>query len=363
MITASVVRQDVSVDVEGIGTVQAFNTVTVRARVDGQLEKVVFTEGQDVEAGQILAHIDPRPYEARLTQAQSTKARNEAQLANARLDLERFLKLGSYATQQSVETQRALVRQLEASVKSDQAAIDNATVELGYATVRAPIFGRTGVRLIDEGNVVRAGDMNGIVVIMQLQPISVVFSLPQQHLLALNDALSKGNVPATALDSDGKSVLEQGTLSVVDNRIDPQTGTVKLKATFANAGRKLWPGQFVNVRVQLAVQEDVVVVPAPAVQRSGDGTFVYAVEAGGRVAMRDLRISRMEGGVAVVESGIEVGEKVVVTSQGPLRPGAIIIESRANPPAGNASGGASPQIRSAAPAAGQGRQEARGQQP
>ena len=334
VITAPVVGKDVPVHVDGIGTVQAFNTVTVRAQVDGQLEKVTFTEGQDVKVGDVLAQIDQRRYQAKLTQAQGMKAKDEAQLANVRLDLERFVRLGQFATQQSVDTQRALVRQLEAALQVDQANIDAAALELDYTTIRTPISGRTSVRLIDAGNYVRAGEASGIVVVTQLQPISVAFSLPQQHLVTVNQAMAKGEVQVAALDADGKTVWEEGTLSVVDNRIDVQTGTIRLKATFANPERKLWPGQFVNVRVRLDTYRDGNIVPAAAIQRNGSGTFAYVVDPEDRVELRPIRVGQIDGGIALVESGLEPGQKVVVTSQEQLRPGASVIPKEAGPDPG-----------------------------
>ena len=334
VITTPVVRKDVPVHVDGIGTVQAFNTVTVRAQVDGQLEKVTFTEGQDVKAGDVLAQIDQRRYQAKLTQAQGMKAKDEAQLANVKLDLERFVRLGQFATQQSVDTQRALVRQLEAALQVDQANIDAAALELDYTTIRSLISGRTSVRLIDAGNIVRAGEAGGIVVVTQLQPISVAFSLPQQHLVTVNQAMAKGEVQVAALDADGKTVWEEGALSVVDNRIDVQTGTIRLKATFANPERKLWPGQFVNVRVRLDTYRDGNIVPAAAIQRNGSGTFAYAVDPEDRVELRPIRVGQIDGGIALVESGLEPGQRVVITSQEQLRPGASVIPTEAGPEPG-----------------------------
>jgi multidrug efflux system membrane fusion protein len=323
--TVSVGRQDVPIHVEGIGTVQAYNTVTVRARVEGQLDKVIFTEGQDVKAGDALAQIDPRPYQARLSHAQGMMAKDEAQIANVRLDLQRSLKLGEYATQQNVDTQKALVRQLEASLQTAQANVDSAALELAYTTIKAPITGRVGVRLVDEGNMVRAADATGIVMITQLQPISVAFSLPQQHLTAINDAHAKTKVRVTAIDADGKTVLEEGELAVVDNRIDAQTGTIRLKATFTNLNRRLWPGQFVNVRVQLDTRKDGTVIPTTAVQRNDGGTFAYVVGPDDKAELRPIRVGQIEGQIALVESGLEVGEKVVINSQEQLRPGASVI--------------------------------------
>ncbi|WP_084803176.1 efflux RND transporter periplasmic adaptor subunit, partial [Bradyrhizobium sp. NAS80.1] len=327
VVTAPVVRQDVPVNVTGIGSVEAFNTVTVRARVDGILEKIAFTEGQEVKAEDLLAQIDPRVYEARLSQAQGVKAKNEAQLANAKLDLDRAVKLGQFATQQAVDTARALVRQLEGSLQTDQANIDAAALDLEYTSIRAPIAGRTGVRLIDAGNFVRARESSGIVIITQLEPIYVSFSLPQQYLETVQQALAKRLVPVVALDADGKRALEEGALSVLDNRIDAQTGTIKLKATFANAHRKLWPGQFVNVRVRLDTVKDGTVVPSAAVQRNASGTFAYVVDQDNRVEMRPIRVGQVDDIVAVVEAGLEPGQQVVITSQEQLRPGASVIPS------------------------------------
>jgi multidrug efflux system membrane fusion protein len=338
VVMAAVDRKDVPVHVEGIGTVQASNTVLVRARVDGQLDAVSFREGQDVAAGDVLAQIDPRLFRAALAQAQAAKAKDEAQLANARLDLQRTLNLAqrAYATQQSVDTQKAQVAQLEAALQADQAMIDNAAVQLGYTTIRAPISGRTGVRLVDQGNIVHAGDPGGIVVITQLQPISVVFTLPQQTLLAVNAALARGEVPVTAFGSDRKTVLEQGVLSVVDNQIDSQTGTIKLKATFANAERKLWPGQFVNIRVRLDVRKNSIVVPAPAVQRNATGTFAYVVNPDRKVEMRPIKVAQIDEGIALVDSGLDPGQNVVVLGQDRLRPGAAVVASADEPPAATA---------------------------
>jgi len=241
------------------------------------------------------------------------------------LDLERFVKLGQFATQQNVDTQRALVRQLEATLQTDDANIAAAELELASATIKAPISGRVGLRLIDEGNLVRVNENSGIVVIVQLQPISITFSLAQQNLMVVNLAVGKGRVKVTALEEDGKTLLEEGVLAVVDNRIDSQTGTVKLKATFENPLRRLWPGQFVNVRVELDTRKDGTVIPTAAVQRNASGPFAYVVGPDDKLELRPIRISQIEGRLAVVEAGLEVGQRVVVTSQEQLRPGAPVI--------------------------------------
>jgi multidrug efflux system membrane fusion protein len=321
----------VPIHAEGIGTVQAFNSVLVRARVDGQLDSVTFTQGQDVKAGDVLAQIDPRPYQAALAQAKAAKAKTEALLGNARLDLQRYTKLAqtSAATQQSVDTQKSLVGQLEATLQADEATIENADVQLGYTTIRAPFAGRTGLRLIDPGNMVRAADLSGIVVIAQLQPIYVAFSLPQQVLPGVKTAESRGQVPVTAFDSDRDTLLAEGLLSVVDNQIDPQTGTVKLRGTFLNADGRLWPGQFVNVRLQLDIRMGATVVPAPAIQRNNTETFVFVIAADQTIEVRPVRVGHVTSRMALVESGLEVGEGVVVTGQDRLRQGSRVVVSTA----------------------------------
>jgi multidrug efflux system membrane fusion protein len=244
---------DVPIYETGLGNVQAFNTVTVKVRVDGELQKVAFTEGKTVKPGEVLAQIDPRPFQAQLDQAAAKKAQDAALFDNAKLDLRRFQDLATrqFATQQSVDTQKALVAQLEATIEGDDAAIENARVQLGYTTVTAPIAGRTGIRLVDQGNIVHATDPGGIVVVTQLHPISVIFTLPEDDLPSIADAQATGPVSVTALGRDDKSVLDRGALALVDNQIDQSTGTARLKATFPNARNRLWPGQFVNVRLLL----------------------------------------------------------------------------------------------------------------
>ena len=315
---------DVPVYRTGLGTVQAFNTVTVKVRVDGQLNSVAFTEGQDVKANDVLAQIDPRSFQAALDQAKATKAKDEAQLANARLDLTRFVDLGEYATRQSVDTQKALVRQLEATVQADNAAVENAQVQLDYTTITAPLSGRTGLRLVDPGNIVHATDPNGLVVITQLQPISVIFTLPQDQLQEVIKQMSAGSLKAFAIARANGQTLGEGTLALVDNQIDPNTGTVRLKATFPNEDYALWPGQFVDVKLQVRTLQQVVTVPSPAIQRGPDGMYVYVIKPDSTVAMQAVTVTQMMDGSSVVEAGLAAGTHIVVSGQYRLQQGSRV---------------------------------------
>ena len=273
VLAASARVADVPVYFDGVGTARARNMVTVRPQVDGRIVSVNFKEGQDVKRGDVLARIDPASYQAQLDQAIAKKALDEVQLANARRDLERYTKLGgNIVAEKTIDTQRALVGQFEAQIKADDAAIANAKAFLDYTTIVSPLDGRTGIRMVDEGNLVRASDV-GIVVITEIRPISVVFTLPQQQLAAVNKALTKGALTVDALDTGGRTALDTGTLQVVDNQVDQTTGTVRMKADFPNANLQLWPGQFANVRVLIQTLENVVVVPTPAVQRGPSGPF------------------------------------------------------------------------------------------
>jgi multidrug efflux system membrane fusion protein len=315
---------DVPVWLEGVGTAKARNTVTVRPQVDGRILSIEFEEGEDVKRGDVLAQIDPATYQAQLDQALAKKSLDEAQLANARLDLERYLKLSqNVISAKTVDTQRALVEQLEAQVKSDQGAIDNARALLGYTTIVAPIDGRTGLRLMDVGNLVRASDA-GIVVITEVRPISVLFTLPQQQLPQINKARATQALTVQALETDSDAVLDTGVLQVVDNQVDQSTGTIRLKADFPNTELQLWPGQFVNVRLLLKTLQNVVVVPTAAIQRGPDGAFVYVIGADQKVAMRPVTVTQQNDVEAVVAEGLAAAETVVTAGFGRLKDGAEV---------------------------------------
>jgi membrane fusion protein, multidrug efflux system len=323
---------DVPVYLDGVGTTKALNTVTVRPQVDGKLMRLLFREGQDVERGYVLAEIDPITYQALHDQAKAKKAQDEAQLANARLDLERYNRLvaSNSATRQQADTQRAMVAQLEAQVNLDQAAIDNSQAILGYTKIIAPISGRTGIRMVDEGNLLRAGDTNaGIVVITQLKPLSILFSLPQQQIGRVIRASQQGPLKVEALGSDNKTVIDRGTLQVVDNQVDQATGTVKMKAEFPNADLQLWPGQFVNVRLLVETMSSAVVIPTAAVQRGPNGPFIYVVGEDQAVAVRPVTVSLQDETQAVVATGVKPQERVVTTGFARISDGAQVAVSNA----------------------------------
>jgi multidrug efflux system membrane fusion protein len=328
VLVAAASTADVPVYIDGVGTTKALNTVTIRSQVDGKLISVNFREGQDVPKGYVLARIDPATYQAQYDQAVAKKAQDEAQLANARLDLERYRKLAetSAGSRQQADTQAATVAQLEAQVKIDQASIESAKAYLDYTTIVAPLAGRTGIRQVDEGNIVHASDTSGIVVLTQLQPIAVVFSVPQQRLPEINKAFARAALPVEAMGADGKSVVDRGTLTVVDNQIDSSTGTVKLKAEFANADLQQWPGQFINVRLRIDTLKDVIVVPTAAVQRGASGTFVYvAAPSGDTVTVRPVVVTQQDETRAVIASGLQAAERVVTTGFARLADGSRIV--------------------------------------
>src|SRR5689334_18063313 len=321
VLATTVTRADVPVYLDAVGTIKALNTVTVRPQVDGRLLSVNFKEGDDIKKGDVLARIDPVIYQAQLDQAVAKKAQDEAQLANSRIDLDRYEKLATTAAinKQQVDTQRALVAQNVALVQADQAAIDNARAMLGYTTIIAPLDGRTGIRMVDEGNYVRAADAT-----------SALFNLPQQELPQLNSAFAKGPLSVDALRSDNDEVIDRGQLKVVDNQVDQTTGTVNLKAEFPNANLQLWPGQFVNIRLLVDTLKQVVVIPTGAVQRGPTGTFVYVVKDDSSVAMRPIAVQKQDEIQTVVKSGLEADERVVTTGFVRLTEGSKVVVGSAN---------------------------------
>jgi RND family efflux transporter, MFP subunit len=322
---AAATRAKVPIYAVGLGSVQAYNSVTIRSRVDGEIQKIAFEEGQMVKEGDLLVQIDPRPFQAMLDQAIAKEKQDEAQLANAKLDLGRYSELAtrSFTSRQQLDTQQATVNQLSAALQGDQAQIDSAKIQLDYTTIRSPIAGRTGLRLVDQGNIVRTTDPGGIVTIAQIEPISVIYTLPEQTLPAVQKAQGAGPVSVWALGQDGKTVLEQGALTLINNEIDPATGTVKLKATFDNKNQALWPGQFVTVRTLLETL-DALTVPADAVQRTQQGLAIYVVKADDTVEFRSVKIGPITQGIAVVEDGVSEGERVVTAGQYRLQPGAKV---------------------------------------
>jgi multidrug efflux system membrane fusion protein len=323
---ATVKRADVPVYLNGLGTVQAFNTVTVTARADGQLQKIAFEEGKTVNKGDLLAQIDPRPFQAALGQALAAKAKDEAQLQSAKADLERYLTLApeNLASKQILDAQRAMVAGLEAQIKGDQASIDNAQTQLQYTTITSPIQGRTGIRRVDVGNNVHATDTTGIVVVTQLQPITLIFTLPEDALGTIGGALSAGPVTVAALSRDGSAELDRGTVTLVDNQIDQTTGTIRLKAVFPNTQNKLWPGQYVDARVLVRTDRSALTIPTAAVQRGPDGVFTYVVKSDSTVEVRPLKVGEEGGAVMVVQEGVREGEHVVTSNQYRLQPGAHV---------------------------------------
>ncbi len=331
----TVMHRDIPILLRNIGAVQAMQTALMRSRVDGTLEKVFFQEGQEVKRGDALALIDPRPYQAALDQAIAKKAQDDAQLANARLDLGRSVELARTQStpQQTVDTRAAAVRTLEATIKADDALIAAAKVNLDYTTITAPFDGTMGLRLIDPGNVVRAADTTGvgIVTIAQTRPITVVFNLPQDALPAIRAGMVAGKLPVAAFSPDDRTLLGTGELMTMDNTIDVTTGTIKLKAKFDNAESKLWPGQFVNARLQTEMKKGALVVPSIAVQRGPSSLFVYIVKPDNTAALVPVKVGQDDGQVAIVTAGLDDGMQVVVNGQSRLQNGARVVATPAKP--------------------------------
>jgi multidrug efflux system membrane fusion protein len=324
--TATAGRSDMPVYLEGLGTVQAFYTVTITARVDGELQKVGFVEGQKVNKGDLIGQIDPRPFQAALDQAIAVHAKDVAQLASAKADLDRYEVLApqNLASKQTLDAQHALVAQLQAQIQGDQASIDNARTQLGYTTITSPIQGLTGIRRVDPGNNVHAADTGGIVTVTQVQPIACIFTLPEEALPAVNGAMQAGSVGVTAMSRDGKAELDRGTIALIDNQIDQSTGTIRIKATFPNPRNSLWPGEFINARVLLRTDRNVLTVPSSAIQRGPNGMFTYVVKPDSTVEARALKVGDESAALTVITDGLKDGEEVVISNQYRLQPGARI---------------------------------------
>lgn len=316
-------RADLPLYIDAIGTAQAARTATVTSRVDGQLQKIAFAEGSQVKAGDLLAQIDPAPYRAQLESTQAKLAQDEAQLDNARNDVQRYATLSpeDYTSKQTLDTARSQVAQFTAQAKADRAAIESAKIQLAYTSIVAPFSGRTGLRLVDEGNIVRASDTGGIVVLTELQPIAVMFTVPQQQLPEVISALATGPLEAVASVDDGKTQLDRGTVGLIDNRVDPATGTVRLKAMFPNESQRLWPGQFVNIRVVTQVLHNVLTTPSSAISQGPKGAFAYVVARDGTVELREVTVEREVGSVAQISAGLQAGDRVVTNGQYRLTPG------------------------------------------
>jgi multidrug efflux system membrane fusion protein len=321
---APVVKADFPVYLTGLGSVQGFNTVVVRTRVDGQIDKVAFKEGQLVNQGDLLVEVDPRPYQATLDQAKAKKAQDQANLANANLDLQRYTKLGEFATRQQTDTQRSTVAQLTAQIAADDAAIFNAQTQLDYTAVKAPISGLAGLRQVDIGNIVNASTQTGIVTIAQIEPIAVIFTAPEEQLPYINEGQSAQPLKVIAITTDGKKPLAEGTLSVVNNQVDTTSGTIRLKAVFDNKNHALWPGQSVSTRLLVKTLKDATVVPDDAIQHGNDGLYAYTVNQDNKAELRKIKVSQSIDGRSVVDDGLSPGQQVITAGQYKVQPGTLV---------------------------------------
>jgi len=326
VIEAKAAKKDVPIYLDGLGSVVANRTVTVKAQVDGRLDKVLFREGQEVKRGAQLAQIDPRPFQIQLHTAEGALARDKAQLVNAQLNVKRYTELRQkkMVAQQQVDDAVALVGQLEGGVRIDQASIESARLNLDYARITSPIDGVTGVRLIDQGNLIRQSDPTGLVVLTQLDPIAVLFTLPQDELPKVSEQMQNGRLLVEAFSRDGITKLGTGELELIDNQINASTATMRMKALFPNPQRVLWPNQFVKARLLLTTRKDAVVIPAAAIQRGPDALFVYAIQADSTVLQRNVEIESTQADLAIISKGLQVGERIVVEGQNQLRPGAKV---------------------------------------
>jgi membrane fusion protein, multidrug efflux system len=321
---APVEKADFPVYLTGLGTVQGFNTVQVRTRVDGQIMRIDFKEGQFVKQGDTLVEIDPRPFQATLDQANAKKAQDQANLANANLDLQRYTKLGEFATRQQTDTQRSTVAQLTAQIAADDAAIFNAQTQLDYATVKAPITGVAGLRQVDVGNIVNASTQTGIVTIAQVEPIAVIFTAPEEQLPDIKGALAKSPPKTIAFSTDGKRVLSTGTLALINNQVDTTSGTIRLKAVFDNKDHALWPGQSVATRLLVKTLKDATVVPDDAVQHGTNGLYAYILTQDNKAELRKIKVSQSMDGKSVVDEGLSPGEQVITAGHYKVSPGAPV---------------------------------------
>lgn len=321
---APVQKVDFPVYLTGLGTVQGFNTVQVRTRVDGQIDKVAFTEGQMVNQGDLLVEIDPRPFQAVLDQAKAKKAQDEANLANANLDLQRYTKLGEFATRQQTDTQRSTVAQLTAQIAADEAAISNARTQLDYTQVKSPITGVAGLRQVDIGNIVNASSQTGVVTIAQVEPITVIFTAPEDQLPYISEGQKSGELKVIAFTTDGKKTLAEGKLAVINNQVDTTSGTIRLKAVFDNKEHTLWPGQSVSTRLLVRTLKDATVVPDDAVLHSTNGLYAYTVGQDNKAEVRKLKVSYSIDGRSVVDEGLSAGQQVITGGQYKVQPGSLV---------------------------------------
>jgi membrane fusion protein, multidrug efflux system len=321
---APVAKADFPVYLTGLGTVQGFNTVQLRTRVDGQIDKIAFQEGQMVKEGDLLAEIDPRPYQAALDAAKAKKVQDEANLANANLDLQRFTKLGEFATRQQTDTQRSTVAQLTAQIAADDAAIYNAQTQLDYTQVKSPITGLVGLRQVDIGNIVNAATQTGIVSVAQIEPIAVIFTAPEDQLPYINEAQTVAPLKVIAITTDGKKPLAEGKLAVINNQVDSTSGTIRLKAVFDNKSHTLWPGQSVSTRLLVKTLKDATVVPDDAIQHSTNGLYAYAVNQDNKAELRKVKVGQSIDGRTVVDDGLTAGERVITGGQFKVQPGTVV---------------------------------------
>jgi multidrug efflux system membrane fusion protein len=317
-------KADFPVYLTGLGTVQAFNTVVVRTRVDGQIDKIAFQEGQAVSQGDLLAEVDPRPFQAVLDQAKAKKTQDEANLANANLDLQRYTKLGEFATRQQTDTQRSTVAQLTAQIAADEAAIANAQTQFDYTQVKSPISGIVGLRQVDVGNIVNAATQTGIVTVTQVEPIAVIFTAPEEQLPYITEAQVVTPLKVIAITTDGKKPLAEGKLSVINNQVDTTSGTIRLKAVFDNKNHALWPGQSVSTRLLVRTLKDATVVPDDAIQHGTNGLYAYAVAQDNKAELRKVKVSQSIDGRSVVEEGLKPGERVITGGQFKVKPGSLV---------------------------------------